>query len=292
MKTKILAIAFLVIIFLAGCSKSNSKVIKDTASSQEVKVDMAEIKSTPEDLKSPVPEEPKNIDKTEENLKEEEVKQPATNKLLDGKTICIDAGHGNPNHAVKNEPIAPSSGELKPATAYGTTGISTKIPEYELTLAVSLKIRDELLKQGARVIMTRESNDVDLGNIERAEIANREAADIAVRIHADGVENTSVTGISVLFPGNQYIKESELLAKSKTAAKSVLDGLISSTGGKSRGIVERNDLTGFNWTKVPVILVEMGFMTNPQEDALLNTDEYQNRIVEGIVNGLINYFKK
>jgi len=213
-------------------------------------------------------------------------------KLLEGKIICIDPGHGNPDHPVQNEPIAPNSDILKPATATGTAGISTKIPEYKLTMAVSLKIRDKLAQKGAKVVMTRENNDADLGNIERSEIANRIPADISVRIHADGYDNPSVSGISVLYPGGVYISNADLLKNSKLAAQITLEEVIKATGGRSRGIVERNDLTGFNWSKVPVILVEMGFMTNPAEDEKLNTEEYQEKIAEGIVNGLVRYFEK
>lgn len=213
-------------------------------------------------------------------------------KLLEGKIICIDPGHGNPDHPVQNEPIAPNSDILKPATAAGTAGVSTKVPEYKLTMAVSLKIRDKLLEKGAKVVMTRENNDVDLGNIERSEIANRIPADISVRIHADGYDDPSVYGISVLYPGGMYISNAELLRKSKLAAQVTLEELVKSTGGRSRGVVERNDLTGFNWSKVPVILVEMGFMTNPAEDERMNTDEYREKIAAGIVNGIVRYIEK
>jgi N-acetylmuramoyl-L-alanine amidase len=208
-----------------------------------------------------------------------------------GKVICIDPGHGDPNHPVQNEKIAPASEILKPATASGTVGATTKIPEYQLTLAVSLKIRGKLQQLGAEVIMTRESNEVDLDNIERAEIANKNAADISLRIHADGSEDPSFTGISVIYPGDKYLADEELIAKSKLAADFVLNGLIEKTKGRSRGIVARNDLTGFNWSKVPVILVEMGFMTNPAEDQALNTEDYQNKIVDGIIKGLDDYFR-
>lgn len=210
--------------------------------------------------------------------------------VLKDRIVCIDPGHGNPNHSIKNEPLAPSSNIMKPATVYGTEGIFTKIPEYKLTLAVSLKLRDKLIKAGAKVLMTRDSNDVDLGNIERAEIGNKGSADLSIRIHADGSADSSVSGISLLIPSNQYIKDKKLLSNSGTAAKLVLGSLITKTHAKSRGVVERNDLTGFNWSKVPVILIEMGFMTNPSEDKTLNTSEYQDEIVDGIVDGVSSYF--
>ena len=113
--------------------------------------------------------------------------------------------------------------------AYGTAGFTAKLPENKITMVVSLKIRNRLRMLGAEVIMTRESNDVDLGNIDRAEITNKNAADIAIRIHADGSENSSVTGISVLYPGNQYIIDGELIKKSKLAANFVMNELSEST---------------------------------------------------------------
>lgn len=292
MKLRVLYIIVLFSLLFTGCSKTYARPQVNESSAAK-KADKSEkdiadknieisnhqsIKTEPEGKVTPKPEIPQ--------IKPEE----GPKKMLNGKIICVDPGHGNPNHPVKNEPIAPSSNVLKPATAYGTTGVVTKIPEYKLTLAVSLKIRDKLIENGAKVFMTRDTNDVDLGNIERSEIANKIPADISIRIHADGFDNSSVSGISVLYPGSQYINDTQLLNKSKVAAQLTLNEIINATHGKSRGIVERNDLTGFNWTKVPVILVEMGFMTNPEEDQRLNTDEYQGKIAEGIVNGLIKYF--
>ena len=243
---------------------------------------------------TPPQTEPFNNGEQEPIVVKEETTTKSDNKdilnVLKDKIICIDPGHGNPNHAIENEPIAPSSNIMKPATAYGTSGITTKIPEYKLTMAVSLKLRDELLKAGTKVLMTRDNNNMDLGNIERAEIANKGSADLAIRIHADGIDDSSVTGISVLIPGNQYIEDKKLLSNSKIAANQVLGCLIKRTHAKSRGLEERYDLTGFNWSKVPIILIEMGFMTNPDDDKMLNTDDYQDEIVNGIVDGISSYF--
>ena len=210
--------------------------------------------------------------------------------ILNGKVICIDPGHQEkPNF--EKEFLAPSSNEKKIKDGGGTAGISTRTPEYVLNLEVSLKLRDELKAYGADVVMTRESHDVDIGNIGRAQIANECNADLFLRIHADGSNNTSISGISILVPGNKYINDSDILKKSKSAGNSILNGMVEKTGALSRGIVERNDITGFNWSNVPVILIEMGFMTNPEEDRLLSTQDYQSNIVEGIVDGIIRYFE-
>lgn len=138
--------------------------------------------------------------------------------------------------------------------------------------------------------MTREDHTTDKSNIDRAVFGNELGADISVKIHADGSNNSSANGISVLVPGNLHITDSKMLQNSRRAGELVLDELISETGAVNRGISVRNDMTGFNWSEIPVILVESGFMTNPAEDALMETDEYRQKIADGIVNGLERYF--
>ena len=74
---------------------------------------------------------------------------------------------------------------MKAKVASGTEGVSTKLPEYELTLSVSKKLKRILEERGYQVVMIRESNDVNLSNAERAEIANKSGASIFVRIHGN-----------------------------------------------------------------------------------------------------------
>lgn len=210
---------------------------------------------------------------------------------LKGLVICIDAGHQRKAN-LKKEPIAPGSSELKVKDPGGASGILTKIPEHELNLKVSRLLKDRLEKLGATVVMTRESSDVNLGNVERAEIANRSNAHLCIRIHADGSDNKAVKGVSVLIPGSRYIKDANMLKQCKNAAKSILKSITDATGAKSRGIIERNDLTGFNWSKVPVVLVEMGFLSNAEEDRLLNTAGYQGKIADGIANAIVGLYSK
>lgn len=212
-----------------------------------------------------------------------EVKLPLADKI-----ICVDAGHGL-NSYNKQEPIAPNSSQTKIAFASGTRGKNQT--EEELNLSVALKLESKLKEQGATVYMTRTTHESDMTNIDRAELANEKNADISVKIHADGLDNSSAHGVSMLVPSNKYINNSELCEKSRKAGEIILAEVIKNTGASNRGVVVREDLTGFNWTKVPIVLIEMGFMTNPDEDAKLETDEYQNKIVDGIVNGLLIYFQ-
>ncbi|HHW49544.1 MAG TPA: N-acetylmuramoyl-L-alanine amidase [Clostridiaceae bacterium] len=221
---------------------------------------------------------------------EEGQSKPGSNKerILEDFIICIDAGHGITD-LKKQEPIAPGSDITKPAFVPGTRGANQT--EEQLNLKVAKKLEQRLIELGADVHMTRTEARCDMSNIDRAEFANGLNADIFIRIHADGNQDKSVHGISMLVPANDYINDEELVEKSMRAGKLILDEVIKQTGAKKRGVIKRSDLTGFNWSKVPVVLLEMGFMTNPDEDKLLETEEYQDKIVQGIVNGLISYFK-
>ena len=226
-----------------------------------------------------VPEKPQSEpEKDEEKQKLE----------LDGKIIVIDAGHGISN-SNRQEAVAPGSKETKPAFAMGTRG--KNLTEEELNLILALKLGEELEKTGAKVYLTRTGHETTMSNIERAEFANNLKADLSVKIHADGVASSSAHGASVLVPGNKYLS-GNLVTESRRAGEFILREFVAETGAYDRGISVRNDITGFNWSKVPVVIIEVGFMTNPEEDSLLETVEYQNKMVSGMLNGIKNYFLK
>ena len=203
------------------------------------------------------------------------------------KIIAIDAGHqGKGNY--DTEPLGPGSSQEKTKVSSGTQGVSSKVPEYELTLEISLQLRDALELRGYEVVMIRETNDVNISNAERAAIAN-EKADIFLRIHADGSTNESANGISILYPSANNPFVAYLHEESKALSASILKYMCESTQARNRGIIERDDLTGINWCEIPVALIEMGFMTNPEEDKKMQTAEYQALLVEGICNGVEAY---
>lgn len=203
--------------------------------------------------------------------------------------VVIDPGHQARSN-LDLEPIGPGSSTMKEKVRGGATGVSTRIPEYETVLQISLLLRDRLRASGVEVVMTREKNDVDISNKERAEIANKAGADLFVRVHADGSTDAEVNGASVLYPsGNSWVAPIE--ARSKSAAANVLRELVASTGAKDRGLSPRADITGFNWSKVPAIVVECGFLSNTTEDKLLASDAYRAKVADGIAAGVIDYLE-
>jgi len=213
---------------------------------------------------------------------------------LRGKKICIDAGHGLFTKALgrKKERIAPNSTEVKPAFVSGIEGVATKISEGELNLKVALKLKKKLIDLGATVIMTRETATTNMSNIDRAELANKNNVDLTIRIHANGSMYPEDHGALLVLPSGKYITDKEMLKNSEMAGGFIFLNVLKETRAKSWGSQYRSDMTGFNWSKRPVIILEMGFMSNPEEDKLLNTRSYQDKIVNGISNGLLEYIKQ
>ena len=205
--------------------------------------------------------------------------------------VCIDPGHQAKGN-MQTEEVAPGSSKRKPKVAYGTKGVATKKPEYQLALEVGLKLRDALKAKGYSVFMVREKNDVNISNKERALMTNKAGCNVYLRLHADASENSSTRGVTVLTSSSKNPHTKSVQQSSDKFSKAILSEYTKATGFKSRGVSYRDDLTGTNWSTVTNTLLEMGFMTNPEEDRKMASPDFQNVMVKGIVNGIEKYFRE
>lgn len=206
-----------------------------------------------------------------------------------GHMVAIDAGHQVKANTEK-EPIGPGASESKMKVTGGTRGTTTGLYEYELTLLVSEKLRAELENRGYQVYMVRENHEVNISNSKRAQMAYESGAKIFVRIHANGSENSSANGAMTICPTPQNPYVADLYADSQRLSALVLDGLTASTGCRRERIWETDTMSGINWSTLPVTIVEMGYMTNPEEDKKMAQDDYQQLIAIGIADGIDAYF--
>lgn len=202
---------------------------------------------------------------------------------LSGIKIGIDPGHQAKGNSAQ-EPVSPGSSETKAKVSSGTQGVATRVPEYVVNLDVSLQLRDALEALGAEVYLTRDTHDIDISNVERAQMMNELGVDLVLRIHCNGSNDRSVKGVSL------FVKSTGAGAEeSYQACESLLPAMVEATGARSIGIFKRDTYSGMNWSEVPCILVEMGFMSNEEEDRLLNDAEYQQKLVDGMVQGVADY---
>ena len=209
----------------------------------------------------------------------------------DGHIIGIDPGHQSESVDMSAlEPNGPGSSEMKAKCTSGTQGTYSGVPEYQLNLEVSLQLKDELEQRGYQVVMTRTDNETAISNMERAQYAASQGAEIYVRIHANGDDSHTASGALTMSPSqnNPYIPQ--LFEQSDRLSRCIIDSYCAATGFQNLGIQYTDTMTGINWSTVPVTILEMGFMTSQNDDLKMNDAEFQKTMVQGIANGIDSYF--
>lgn len=239
------------------------------------------------------PQEKSNSIKKQSNVlvedkKTKNEKDSKNENSSNSKIIVLDPGHSSTGTS-GNEPISPNSSKTKLKDGLGATGIYTNIPEYETNMSIALLLKNQLELKGYHVILTKNSVNKSISNIERAQIGNKNNANLVVRIHVDSCEDSSVNGASIHIPANNEYT-SNFYEVSKYYGKIILDTYTNKVGIRNRGVIERNDLTGFNWSKVPVVLIEMGFLSNKEDDMFVSDIENHTKIAQALGDGIDKCF--
>ena len=287
MRKKSLVVSIFIIVSLMAFGCSNSAAPSDTSSGYTKSDSMDKSSNNNQDNSKDNKSQENN---SKDNNQSQEIANTQTVNKKNGQyVICIDPGHQTKGD-MSQEPVAPGSSEKKFKVSWGTQGVATKIPEYELTLSASKILKKDLEQMGFKVIMTRETNDVNITNSERAIFANDNNADLVIRIHADGSDDSSTTGASLHIPSQDSQYTSKIYPESNECAK-LISLQMKQDGFKVNNIYQRSDLTGFNWSKVPVVLVEMGFMSNPEEDQKMAETSYQEKMMKSVAEGAQAYFE-
>ncbi|GAA4427418.1 hypothetical protein GCM10023169_27390 [Georgenia halophila] len=213
---------------------------------------------------------------------------------LDGVHIVLDPGHNGGNAdavAQINESVGDGRGGTKACNTVGTSAASG-YPEHAFTWDVAIRARDLLEDDGATVTLTRDSNDgvgpcIDV----RGRSAQESGADVLVSVHANGSEDPAVRGYFAIVsdpPLNDAQGE-----PSRVLARHLLDALDDAGFTPSTAVPdalsERPDLGTLNWAERPVVMLELAEMRNPEEAALVESEEGRQRYAEAIAAGLLDW---
>ncbi|PEA18741.1 N-acetylmuramoyl-L-alanine amidase [Bacillus cereus] len=295
-------------IYMGGCSQEEPK--KETTSSVQQKNDdkkedapvekqqeepqAIQTNEEVEHKREEVPAEEKKeettpVQPTEQPLQNNEQKVES-NEKQEKFLVVIDPGHQQKAN-LNLEPIGPGAATQKYKVTDGTTGVVTKKRESVLVLEMAFLLKEKLEAKGIQVLMTRTAHEVDISNKERATFANDHKANLFLRLHADGSENQNQSGFAVLTPaeGNLYTKE--IYAESLQISQTIVNKMRQNHQVKVNGIKFRDDLSGFNWSKVPGVLLELGFMSNPEEDKKLSDPQYVNSLLQSVTDSVDEYRK-
>lgn len=217
--------------------------------------------------------------------------EPTEVPVTGGHKIALDPGQQK-SQMSETEPVGPGASATTAKMSYGATSTTTGKREYEWSLEFTLRLKTELEARGYEVVLTREEGDVKISNAERAQFANESGAEIYLSIQADAASNKDAKGIYTQIPSQSNAFVGNMYADCKRLAKTIQNNLIAETGAKDRGVQENDKVAAINYSEIPVAVLQLGFMSNKEEDTNLWSAEYQDKMIKAICDGIDTYFQE
>ena len=226
-------------------------------------------------------------DTTEEETPTDTATQSDAEKVK--KIVMLDPA----NQAVVNAEqveIGPNTDVTKQGASTGNVGTTLGTKESELNLTYANLLKTELESRGYQVLMTRDTDEINLSNKDRALLANDSEATVYVRIQMNFSENSSLTGVMgvCMTPDSEF--NSDLYNDSYRLATRLIQGVLDNTACTNQGIYETDQMTAINWSEKPVALIKLGYLSNEEEESKLIDQDYQKEIVQGLADGLDAYY--
>ncbi|HAJ73810.1 MAG TPA: N-acetylmuramoyl-L-alanine amidase [Lachnospiraceae bacterium] len=205
-----------------------------------------------------------------------------------GRHIVIDPGHQEKANEGE-EFIGPGAAKKKQKATVGSKGVVTETDEYELNLEIAFLLQEELEERGFEVILTRDTNDVDISNAERAQIANDIDPTAFIRIHADASSDPETSGIMTICQSEENPYNGYMFNESNRLSTCILDSTVEETGAKNLDVWWTDTMTGINWSTVPTCQIQVGYLSNAEDDTNLQDESYRRKIASGIAKGIDDY---
>lgn len=217
--------------------------------------------------------------------------EPTEAPVAGGHKIALDPGQQR-KQMTEQEPVGPGATATTAKMSYGATSTTTGKREYEWSMIFTKRLEAELLARGYEVVLTREEHDVTISNAERAQFVNESGAEIYLSIQADAASNLEAKGIYSQIPSKNNPYVGPLYNDCRRLAKAIQNNLIAATGTKDRGVQENDKVAAINYSNVPVAVLQLGFMSNVEEDTNLWTESYQDKMVQAICDAIDTYFSE
>ena len=277
------------------------KAVKEALSAQtEEETEAATEQQKEDETEAETETESETEEKTEAAAEEEETSEAETENETEKAAsqdekiiIAIDASHQEKGGDLEEEPIGPGAEEKAKGFSEGTSGTVSGLTEAELNLSVAEKLKKQLEDRGYEVYMTRDNKESDLSESERAKNVNASGAQILISLHANGGEDSTENGVEVMAPSyeNPYWKDrTGNIKKSNALADIILKSYCEETGLNAKGLYNVDNQILLNWSEIPSVVLEMGFMSNESDDAYMAEEEHQQKMAEGIADGIDLYF--